>query len=316
MRLPGLILRVLAILAALLLASCIDGREEIWLNADGSGRAEITYSLPAAAARFHGGESGVRTMIQDFLNGSPALTDPTCEVATRGDRLTVHVRSAFRSALEFGKLGSPGSLEKLPPSARYLAGEIDLRRDGLQLDFTRTISAGKALTGSLFMPRSQFQGRKLAYIVHLPIAATDSNATRIRDGGKTLEWEFPLEQAVKAPVVTRFSAKIPIPIWAWAVAGGLALVAFAALGFLLRKRLAGSVHRHTCPTRTFRKNLPGKSPALLAASFVAGVGIRDFRRKSLPGCRSITGPPRTRQTHLRALRDSPIQNRPVPQPMS
>ena len=39
--------------AILLLVSCIDGDEELWLEKDGSGRLEATYKMPGAImARF------------------------------------------------------------------------------------------------------------------------------------------------------------------------------------------------------------------------------------------------------------------------
>ena len=40
---------LLALLLTLVLASCIDGKEEFWIEANGGGRAEITYDIPATA---------------------------------------------------------------------------------------------------------------------------------------------------------------------------------------------------------------------------------------------------------------------------
>jgi hypothetical protein len=234
------ILRLLAIAAALLLTSCIDGREEFWLNADGSGRADVTYSLPAMAARFHGGEAGVRKMVADFLANTPALKSSGCEVTTDNDRLTIRVRASFDSALDLKKISESGSVEKLPSSANNLAGEITVRVDGRNLDFARTIAPGNALPGAKFMPDSKFEGRKLQYIIHLPDAATGSNATRIEDGGRTLVWDFPLADAIGQPVTTRFQAAIPVPAWMFASIGGVAL-AVGALTFFSYRKLRGTL---------------------------------------------------------------------------
>lgn len=203
-------LRALAAITTALLVSCIDGREEIWLNADGSGRADIAYSLPAAAAKFQGGETGVRAMIGDFLSKTPALTSSACEVTTIGDRLLIRVSGAFKSISDFKQVSTDSSLDQLPSSATHLTGEVMAKREGLSFAFARTISAGKALPGALFMPKSQLEGRNLTYIAHLPIAATESNATRVEDDGRTLIWEFPLAQALRSPVTTRFKAPIPL----------------------------------------------------------------------------------------------------------
>lgn len=213
MDLPHYILRLLLIVATCLLASCIDGREEIWLNADGSGRADIRYSLPAAAAGFQGGEAGVRRMIGGFLKNTPAIASSSYEVTTEEDRLKIRVRASFDSALDLKAIANGDSIGKLPSSAGNLAGEVTVNVQGLTVDFCRTISAGKALPGSVFMPASNFEGRNLTYIVHLPKAASETNATRTQDEGRTLIWDFPLARAIKGPVTTRFKARIPIPAW-------------------------------------------------------------------------------------------------------
>ncbi|MEO5917919.1 MAG: hypothetical protein ABIS50_27040 [Luteolibacter sp.] len=222
---PDYIVRVLAVSTACLLVSCIDGHEEVWLNADGSGRADVTYDLPAAAARFQGGEDGVRKMLGDFLLHTPGIKNSTCEVTTRDGRLTIHVQGSFDSALDLKEISKGESLEKLPSSATGLTGETHVSMKGRTVDFSRTIDAGSALPGSSFMPASQFAGRTLSYIVHLPVAAMESNATRIEDEGRTLVWNFPLAQAIKGPVITRFKAKAPIPTWMLASAGAATFLA-------------------------------------------------------------------------------------------
>ena len=206
-------LRIVAMVATVLLVSCIDGREEIWLHADGSGRAEVSYSLPAAAARFQGGEAGVRQKIEEFLKKTTALDSTSCEVSTLADRLQIRVRASFKSALALRKLASGGAVSKLPSSASYMAGKVKVGLSGRTVDFSRTITAGGALPGAKFLPASQFEDRKLTYIIHLPLAADESDATRTEDGGRTLVWDFPLAEAVRAPVITHFKVKIPIPVW-------------------------------------------------------------------------------------------------------
>lgn len=208
------IVRILACLAAALLASCIDGREEVWVNADGSGRAEVSYSLPATAARFQGGEAGVRRMIEGFLKDAPGISTSTCEVTTEGDRLKIRVRTTFDSALELKEISKGEAIRRLPSSATGLTGDFQVAVNGLSIDFARTIKAGDAFPGAGFIPVSQFKDRQLTYIFHLPKAATSSNATRTENSGCTLIWDFPLAQAIQGPVTTRFTAPIPLPRWA------------------------------------------------------------------------------------------------------
>lgn len=234
------IVRLLAFLTIFPLVSCIDCHEEIWLNADGSGRADISYTLPAAAARFQGGEAGVRRMIEQFLQNTPTIRASGCEVSTVADRLKIRVHGSFDSVLDFKEISKGDSLTNLPSSAGNLAGDFVLKRSGRTFDISRTIAVGSALPGVIFLPSSQFKDRNLTYIVHLPVLPEESNATRIEDGGRTLVWDIPLGQAVKAPFSTRFKAKAPIPVWmsVTAVGGtlGISVLAFLGIRKLRRRR--------------------------------------------------------------------------------
>ena len=233
----GGIRRFLAISAAGLLTSCIDGREEIWLEANGSGRTDVTYSLPAAAARLQGGESGIQSMIEEFLKNTPEISSSSCAVTTEGDRLKIRVQTSFASALDLKDISASQAIKKLPPAANGLTGEIHTKVHGLSVDFARTLRLGDALPGSQFIPASQLAGRNLTYIIHLPKAATDSNATRTEDSGRTLIWDFPLSEALQGPITTRLTAPIPIPNWAIATVSilGLALLILAVRKFIRRQ---------------------------------------------------------------------------------
>jgi len=229
------LVRLSAIAVMCLLVSCIDGHEELWLNADGSGRADVTYTLPAIAAKFQGGEEGVRKMLDKFLNNAEGLTSSSHEVTTEGDRLKIRVKASFNSVLDLKKVAKSDPLKKLPSSANGLTGMVKISRNGRTLDCSRTISAGTALPGAVFLPDSQFKDRRLTYILHLPHAPIESNATRTADGGRTLIWDHPLAEAVEAPFTIRFKIKIPIPMWIFVSAGAFTLVAGSA-GFYFFRR--------------------------------------------------------------------------------
>ena len=124
----------------------------------------------------------------------------------------------------------------MPAAAKSMAGEFKVTRDGRTLDFNRTITPGRALAGSMFMPASEFLGHELSYIVHLPIPAESNNANSVRDGGKTLEWKIPMSQAIRKPFSTWFTAKIPIPRWIWMGAGAMAAAGLTGGAFWMKKR--------------------------------------------------------------------------------
>lgn len=228
-------LRLLVVITAVLLASCIDSREEIWIHADGSGRVDMTYSLPAAAARLQGGEVGIKKLISDALQKSSAIQSSHCEVTAEADRLKIHVTAAFGSVLALKKSANEASFSKMPAAAKKLRGDIKLHLEGLSLAFSRTISVGEALPGVGFLPASNFKDRHLIYILHLPVSVSESNATVVSDGGRTLTWDFPLALAIKEPIITRFKAKIPVPVWLMITLSAFVVLAIAGLVYGIRK---------------------------------------------------------------------------------
>ena len=221
------------LLLCLFVSSCIDGKEEIWLNADGSGKAEFTYEIPASAAAFKGGAKGVDELIAGLLEGHPRATHSTVK---DGDRLKIFVHLPFNSPQELQDLAGSEKSGSMPESFKSLAGTVDFKQSGRTIDISRTINPGRALPGARFYPESQLKGRQLNYIVHLPIPASGSNATRTEDSNRTLIWEVPLSKALRGPITTEFQAVIPIPpSWLLPLGIGLLIIGFGI--FLLVRKL-------------------------------------------------------------------------------
>jgi hypothetical protein len=232
--LKPLLFRLAATAVALASASCIDSREEFWLEADGSGRAEIRISAPAAALAMKGGEEGVSRMIEDFMRNAPEIRDSAHQVRTEGDRAVIELRIAFDSALDLVDLAQGPSVRALPDAATHLAGEVEVDFNGRTLELERSASPGKALPGAALLPAKTLDGHRLLSIVHLPASAFDHNATRVENGGRTLVWDVPLAEAVRKPVVSRFKMKVPLP---WGLMGAIgAPVSLLALWALARWR--------------------------------------------------------------------------------
>jgi hypothetical protein len=193
-----------------MLASCIDGHEECWMDAKGGGRAEITYSLPATMARLQGGDSGIHSLIADFFAQTPSLRMTRQEVVTSDGRTTVRIGMEFDSALDLVKASEGAGIHRLPAAASHLAGEVHARWRGRTLQVTRTSTPGKLFPGRSLLPVAKPEGRLLT-ILHLPVVANASNATRTENDGRTLVWDIPLAEAVTAPVTYRFQVDVPLP---------------------------------------------------------------------------------------------------------
>ncbi|MCX6878455.1 MAG: hypothetical protein NTW21_32270 [Verrucomicrobia bacterium] len=229
--------RLLLLAAGGMLASCIDGREEFWLAADGSGRAEIRYEVPAALASSLGGETGIEKLLERFVRETPTLTSTSHRVTRQGERMAVEFKASFKSVLELIAAVSGDSVlaaGKFKPLVEPLIGHFDIRQRGLRVEMTRTVSPSKALPGAGFVPDSRFDGRRLVYILHLPVVAQESNATRTADGGRTLIWDQTLKEGLKKRVVIHFKAAMPLPWWSLAA---LVVALGLLLGWLGRKGL-------------------------------------------------------------------------------
>jgi hypothetical protein len=241
--------RLMLLAGCCMLASCIDGREEFWLASDGSGRAEIHYDVPSIIALSIGGEEGMSKLLNKFIRETPALTNATCQVTRKADRIMVDCQASFKSVLELvaAVRGNPALAEgDLKSVARPLIGQVDCRQSGRRVEFTRTVSPFNALPGLGFMPGSQFDGRRLVYILHLPVVALESNATRTADAGRTLIWDQALQDGLNKSLIIKFKAELPVPWWMMAAA----VVVLALLGWLgisgIRKHHAGRPFRCLC----------------------------------------------------------------------
>lgn len=224
--------RIILAAACALLASCIDSREEIWINEDGSGRAELSYCVPVSVARMHGGGNGIHSLITDLSKRSPQITLTNVSVETNGKFTNINVNAAFESVAELMELRSGETSESIPSVANHLLGEAKAVQHGRTINYSRTIDLSGALPGAAFLPATRFDGHHMLYIIHLPAAAVSSNATRAKDGQRTLVWDIPLRDAIRKPITTRFTIQMPIP---WKNVSAVAIPLLLICGFVFSR---------------------------------------------------------------------------------
>jgi hypothetical protein len=236
-KLPAIFNRFLAGLACLLLSACFDIREEVWVRADGSGRAELNYTLPESALLLAGGTSGIEARVRELVATQPKIRLDAVDVNTGNDEAKIAVKLSTDSMLSLIDLQKSEAFQQMPDAASNIAGTVVLKLKGLDIDFTRTVKVREALGfASLAIGGEERAKRSLEYIIHLPKAAKESNATTVADGGKTLVWKATLGEALRKPVVTRFRAAMPIPWYAHAAAGLILLGSIALVLRIRRKR--------------------------------------------------------------------------------
>jgi hypothetical protein len=231
----------LTTLGCLILNSCFDVREEIWIKPDGSGRAEVNYSVPSSALALAGGENGIQDEIQRIFDSEPELRLDEFVATSSGGDTNIRIKASTDSMLSLIDMQDNEVLKNLPEAASGFAGEFDVKLDGLAISFDRRINLQKTLgIASLVISGEQRQKRKLTYIIHLPNKPESHNAPSTADAGRTLIWNYTLGDALSSPISTSFIVKIPIPWWAYAgVALLLALLAWS-LTKLIRRFTSGS----------------------------------------------------------------------------
>jgi hypothetical protein len=235
-KLPAIFHRFLVLAACLTLAACFDVREEVWIERNGAGRAELRYTVPESALLLGGGAAGTEKKIRDLIATQPSLILDSVAVEMKDERATVAVNVSTKSMLSLLDLKKSDSFQSLPESTANIAGHFDVRLRLLDLDFSRSIHVKEALgLASLVVGGDDRENRRLTYIIHLPKPAKENNATQVTDGGKTLTWDYSLGEAMQKPIVTRFRASMPIPRYAWAAAAGLLVTVTGIGGWMTRK---------------------------------------------------------------------------------
>lgn len=231
------------LLLAFVLTSCFDLREEVRIEADGSGHLTFDYHLPSQAMLLAGGEAGIREQVGELLKDSHEVRLETLTVTQADGESHLHLEIATDSMLSLMDLKETEAFEALPASSRKLAGTFEVRIDGLKVDVDRRLDFADALgLASLGIGREDREKRRIEYIIHLPKAAVANNADRVEQDGRTLIWERSLGQALEEPFSTRYTAPIPLPAWlipAVVVVAMLAVLGVISLVRKLRARLRG-----------------------------------------------------------------------------
>lgn len=234
-RFSTLLLLGVLTLACLLLPGCLDCNEEIRINADGSGTCIATYFVPVAAVAASGGQDKMRQQIEDWVAAQDDLRIDTFEIEEQDDRLRIHAELSFRSALSLIDASSPEQTEDLPPASRHLAGTLDFRMRGRQVDLTRTVRPRNALGAAMLLAGTDdFKNHRLTYQITLPDPPDHHNATSTLDDGRTLIWDYPLSEAIENPPVMKLTATIPIPWWVWLAAAALLIGIGLAITAIVR----------------------------------------------------------------------------------
>lgn len=226
----SILTRLIPAAGCMLVTACFDAHEELWVRPDGSARAEFRYHVPKSALLLAGGAEGMERQVRELVATMPELRLDSLSIQPVADGMEMAANLSTDSLLWLRDVKKNGALESVPESTTDFAGVFKVKMENLKVDFSRTISIGHALGfAALAINQDDRDNRHLYCAIHLPLPATESNATRVEDDGRTLVWDTTLGDALKGPVITRFRAPVPLPAW---VTPAATVVAMALLGLI------------------------------------------------------------------------------------
>jgi hypothetical protein len=237
---------LLAALLALLLVSCIEGEEEIWLETDGSGRIEATYKMPTAVAEKIGKPNELVRILKEAATRDPHFELTSIEHQARPGGVTIQFSGTFDDLRKLASFPQRQLRDPQKPDKRVKAevlfGETDLKISQREISYDRKVDINWLLKSSpaakpilkipALLGKSSFR-----YTLNLPVPARESNATSLSESGHQLAWTFLLKNHVEKPMHLTAAGDLPLPRSLWVTLLPALLLLFFIQNRRARKKL-------------------------------------------------------------------------------
>ncbi len=225
----------------MILSSCVEGEEEVWINADASGRFRAHYEIPKIALSQMAAPDDVIRALRKVDELEDGIEITTLSFEKRGSKAIFHLEANFddaRELLEMSERNEELFVEETatdPKQIDAIAGDIEFAIKGLTPTFNRSISLN-GLFPSMVSNRPKMLGSSnFKYTIHLPAKVKESNAHSISNDGRTVSWTFLLKEHFEVPMQMSFTSELPVPWWGWLA---LSLFVFVLAWLLWRKLLS------------------------------------------------------------------------------
>lgn len=226
----------------LLLNSCIDGEEEIFVNADGSASMKVKYQVPGMIFSAEDADELV-AIVADEVGGNESLRLVTNRVDTEKGQRIIHIEVETDSVMEldgmFDEVSAQAGVEqsKTDKLWRCLLGKMDVNVEGLSAGIIRKVDLEPLLNEYLGEKSASLLGEsEFRYAIHLPETVTESNAHEVTADGRTLKWRYKLSECKKKPIVMDLQVPISLPWWVKMGAGVFVLLVLAGGYVFFQKR--------------------------------------------------------------------------------
>jgi hypothetical protein len=227
-------------LPALILTSCVEGEEEVWINPDASGRFMAHYEIPSIALSQMSNPDDMIRALRMIDEKEEGIEITKLSFEKKGSKAILHLKATFkdvRKLLEISDRNEDFFAKEAkadPEQMDAIAGVINFGLDGLTPTFTRSVSLD-GLFPAMISERPKMLGpSNFKYTIHLPAEVKTHNAHSVSEDGRTVSWTFLLKDHFEQPMEMAFTTALPIPWWAWLA---LAILVFGIAWLIWRKVL-------------------------------------------------------------------------------
>ena len=224
--------RILLVISGVLcfaLAGCIEGEEQIWLSADGSGRIEARYKMPSAVAKRIGEPAELVRVLQEAAERDPHVEITDLTHTTEGGGITLTFAGTFDNLNKLASFPQRQLRDASKPDKRVQAevlfGESAMVISDENITYDREVDISWLLqstpaTKSIAKMPALFGKSSLRFILNLPGEAQESNASSQSEDKLRLEWNFLLKENTTGPMPMTARAALPAskPPWLFLLA--------------------------------------------------------------------------------------------------
>jgi len=240
------LLALLPVLLPLLLVSCIEGEEEIWLEPDGSGRIEATYKMPTVVAQKIGDPDELVEILKNAAARDPHIELTSVSHQTRRGGVTLKFSGTFDDLRKLATFPQRQLRDPAEPDKRVKAEvlfgttHLDISWRGLsyerQVDISWLLKSSPAAKSIVRVP-ALLGNSSFRYTLNLPTSARESNSTTQSQNGHKLEWLFPLKNHVQEPMHLTAEGDLPLPGTLWLIPLAVLVLLFLIQNRRARKKL-------------------------------------------------------------------------------
>ncbi len=231
--------RLFLILPILLLHSCIEGEEEIWIKGDGSGRLVAHYSLPSLALQQLGDPNDYVRAIKMIDEREDGIEVQKITFESKSGKAVLHLEATFKNAMDLLKIADRNQsvfveeAQADPAQLDALSGTIEVGIDGLSPTFNRAVSLGPIFPSMVQKSPAMLGKSTFNYTIHLPAEAKETNAHEVSEDRLTVKWTFLLKEYVNRPMIMAVKTALPIPWWVLTILGAIVFM----IAWIIWKRL-------------------------------------------------------------------------------